>query len=481
LDNQNLKKKTQLGLIWDFSGSMARQLAAFAISILLARLLSPSEFGIIGMAMVFISLTDVFIDVGFTDGIVQRKDVTNSMLSSVFYINLVVSLFLTLIIIGAAPSIGSFYDNRQVTEVLYYLSVIPPIAAMGKIHSAILVKKMNFKALTVRTIIATIIGGIVGVLAALNGYGVFSLVCQQITFVSVATLLLFYGSKWRPSWVFSYGQVKSLIEFSHYVFIDQLLRQFFNRINTLFVGKIFPPAILGFYSRAESLNSLVGDYTSNSLRKVIFPVLSSVQDDEVRFRRIFFKSVALSAAVAATLGGSLFFMGETIIIGLLGEKWRGSLGIFKILVFVTFTAPHIGLISKSILSKGYAKFKFKMGLVQRLLLLLPLPLGFWYGIETFALGVTIAKILILFVFVLFAYKKLGFSVVRQLSLIAVPIMPFAVTILFFEFFLSDFHDIFRTVVFLVLQISFLIFIKHDIIDVVKEMVLRKKLVFTKNI
>ena len=480
MSSYDLKQKTKRSLIWDLSGSAVRQIAAFAISILLARLLTPTEFGIVGIAMVFISLTDVFIDVGFTDGIIQHKQISDLMLSSIFYINFGISVILALVIIFFAPTIGSFYDSTEVTEILYYLSAIPIIAALGKVHSAILVKKMNFKALTLRTVIATIISGLIGVWAALNGKGILSLVWQQISFVIVATVALWYGSRWKPTLTFSYEEVKPLIRFSQFVFVDQLLRQFFNRINILFIGKVFSPLTLGFYSRAESLNSLVSTYTSNSLRKVIFPVLSSVQDDNERFERIFFKAIAISVGLAATIAGCLYLSSETIIIGLLGEKWRGTISLFKILVFSTIVAPPIGLISKAILSKGYAKVKFKMGLIQRILLLIPLPLGLWYGIEAFAITVIMVKYFILLIFVGFAHIQLRISAQRQLTNIILPIIPLIAVELFFKTFpIFSVHELLKTALFLIAQGIFLFLIRHEVIEVAKEVFTRLKSYFMK--
>lgn len=473
----SLKRKTQTALIWDLSGSMGRQIAAFAISILLARLLSPEEYGIVAMAMIFIQLTNVFIDVGFTDGIVQSKNISNLALTSLFYVNFSFSILLSMLIILIAPFIGEFYENNQITDVLYYLVIVPPIAALGKVHSAILMRNLNFKALNIRTIAATIIGGAVGVISAINGQGVYSLVWQQIIFTITDTILLWVGSKWKPIFAFSFNEIRSVLNFSQYVFFDQLLRQVFNKINTLFVGKVFSPIGLGVYSRAESLNSLVSEYTSNSLRNVMYPVLSSVQDDSFRFSQIFFRASSLSSAVATILTGTLYFLSETIIIGLLGEKWRGSVNIFKILAFVMLVAPHIGLISKAILSKGLSKVKFNMGLIQRILLLSPLPLGFFYGIELFTVGITVSKYLILFAFILYAHRDLGFSISQQFKTIFTPIYPLIILIVFFYILPFQTPEILRVITFLIIETIYLLIVKHELIGLFMGMLRTRKIGF----
>ena len=235
MNKKNTKSKTINGLIWDIGGAFIKQVITFAISIILARLLSPTEFGIIGMALVFVGISEVFIDVGFTDGIIQQKVVNSITLSSIFYLNVAISFVLSFIIFISSNLISDFYELDVVGEIIKYLSVIPILAALGKVHSAILIRKMNFKALTIRLITSNLIGGIIGVVLAFMGYGVYSLIWQQIIATLTSTVLLWIGTKWKPKFEFSWKEVKGIFNFSSFTCYDELLRQIFNRINTLFV------------------------------------------------------------------------------------------------------------------------------------------------------------------------------------------------------------------------------------------------------
>lgn len=458
--NKNVKSKTKTSLIWDLSGAFARQFAFLFISIILARLLSPVEFGIIGISMIFISISEVFTDAGFTSGLVQQKETKDITYSSVFYLNLFISLILSGLIVMIAPMIAEFYEEQKVKSIIIYLSVIPPISALGRVQATILTKKLNFKSLTIRNLGAIILGGIVGVLFAYLGYGVYALVAQQITMAIVATLLLWLSAGWVPKLEFSLVEVKKLLGFSVYVFLDNLLRQVFNKVDTMFIGKVFSPAMLGFYSRAESLKTQVQTYTTNSLRKVIFPVLSALQNDEKGFERTYFKVFDVVTGLIVLLIAPIYFLSHEVIIFLLGNKWEPSVILFQILIFSALTSPQIGMMGKAVLAKGYSKLKFNMGLLQRLLKLLPICVGFYFGIEEFAIAVVVASTLVFFVNAIIIQFKLKFNFWRQVKKLIVPNLIFLIFI-FVDFVIGEnTNNWVVTILFLVIHLIYMKFIKH---------------------
>lgn len=458
--------------MWDLAGTGIRQVATLIVSIVLARLLEPEQFGIIGIAMVFISITQVFIDVGFTDGLVQKKKVSEIAYSSIFYINILISLVLAVIIFLMASVIGSFYKSTQIVTVLHYLAIIPPITALGKVHSAILIKEFKFKELSIRDIIATSVGGGVGIVLAFRGFGVFSLVWQQVVSALIGSALLWIGTKWIPSILFSWKEVRLLLKFSSYVFFDQVIRQVFQKIDTLFIGKVFSPVVLGFYSRAESLSVQVTNYTSSSLQKVIFPVFSSIQDDDIRFNDIYFKAFRLAATLSITLSGVLFFLSQIIIVGLLGEKWAPSIIIFQILIFRTIFAPFGSLMGKALLSKGYSKIKFKVSLIQRVLMLSPMIFGFFYGIEIFTLAVVItASINFLISSYLLDYV-IGLSFYTQIYSFVKPLIPLMFLVPIKLVFFPNLNSMIGAAAFLVFQLLYLILIKDSGLSLAKQEVTR---------
>ncbi|MEL7250854.1 MAG: lipopolysaccharide biosynthesis protein [Bacteroidota bacterium] len=459
--SDSLGNKSRKGLAWDLVGVFFRQVGILVVTVILARLLTPEEFGIVGMAMVFVSITQVFITVGFTDGIIQKKGISNLELSSVFYVNFTISAVLAAVIYLSATAIGNFYDEPEVTAVLQYLAVIPVFAGLGRVHSAILTKRMDFKALTVRDIIATILGGIVGVVAAFQGQGVYALVWQQIVVAVAGTILLWIGSGWLPQWRFSFEKIRSLLSFSAYVFFDQVLRQVFAKIDTLFIGKVFSAATLGFYSRAESLNAQVSNYTSTSLRKIIFPALSSIQDDDERFEKIYFKVLKMAVFVSVISAAVLFFLAQEIILLLLGDQWQASVILFQIMVFRLLSAPLGPLMGKAMLAKGYSKEKFRISQLQRLIMLTPLPIGYYYGVEAFTITLVVAKFAGVLINMVLMEHLFGFKFRNQLVILVKPNLPFVALILVYVIMPFSIPGLVKAVLFLPVYLAYSYLLKDE--------------------
>ncbi|QYJ67294.1 lipopolysaccharide biosynthesis protein [Flavobacterium litorale] len=465
--SKGVENKTKKGLFWDLAGSFFRQFAAFFVSIILARLLSPEEFGIVGMSLVFVSITEVFIDVGFTSALIQRKEVKDIVYSSIFYVNLGISVVLALLMVLAAPYIGDFYEEPKVALILEYLALIPIIAAFGRVQSAILTKKMDFKSLSIRGVVSTIVGGIAGIIGALTGMGVYSLVLLQIFTVLTSTVLLWFATGWRPKLEFSGTEVKSLLGYSSFVFFDQALRKVFNKIDTIFIGKYFSAATLGFYTRAESLKAQIDTYTSNSLRKVMFPALSALQDDPEGFKRAYYKAFNIVTGVIVLLVGPIYFLSEQIIIGLLGDKWRPSIIFFQILLFAALTSPHVGMMAQAVLAKGHSKLKFQIGLIQRFLKLTPIVFGIWFGVVEFAIAVVGASTAVFFVYSFVVHKRLDLNFAKQMKSILIPNLIFGVFILIFHLFGEYVNVWIYATLFLLCDVLFLKLIKHESYSVIQ--------------
>jgi O-antigen/teichoic acid export membrane protein len=459
--NKNLNSRTKTGIIWDLSGAFVRQFVFLFITIILARLIDPEEFGVIAMSMVFISIAEVFTDVGFTSGLIQQKNTKEITFSSVFYVNLALSLFLSGIIILSASYIANFFNEPRVKTILIYLAIIPPIAALGRVQAAILTKNIDFKSLTIRDLAATVVGGLLGIIAAYSDYGVYSLVIQQIAIVVTGTIMLWFATGWRPKFEFSIIEIKKLFKFSSYVFLDSLLRQVFNKIDTIFIAKVFTPAMLGYYSRAESLKAQVITYTTNSLRKVIFPVLSQLQDDKKKFEETYFKAFNIISGLIVLLVAPLYFLSHFIITMLLGDKWEPSVIFFQILILSALTSPQVGMMGKAVLAKGYSKLKFNIGLVQRMLKLTPIVFGLLFGINEFAIAVVAASTIVFFVYSIVLDRRLKLSFWLQVKNLLLPNLVFFGFLVFSLLFENQTNQLLITFLFLITHIIYIKLIKHD--------------------
>ncbi|MBL6444754.1 lipopolysaccharide biosynthesis protein [Fulvivirga sp. 29W222] len=389
----SLRNKTSKALAWDLVGNYGGQATSFIISIFLARLLSPEDFGLVGMSMVFIAILRVFADMGFASALVQNRDNSSLTYSSIFFLNIFIGLLFTVILFLAAPLIGDFYDNGTVTRLVKLLSIVFFINSFNIVQGTILRKRLDFKRISIILLTSQVIAGIVAVMSAYQGLGVYALVIQQILIGLINVIFLWKVADWRPRMEFSWQEVKKLTGFSTYVFSGQFINQIFKQLDTLAVGKFFSPATLGYFSRAESINSLISKNSVSTFNRVFFPVLSSIQDDNEKFERVFLKVLELVAVSAIFLSGAFYLIGEELIITLFGQKWKPSVVIFQILVIKGFAYPISALVVNAFFAKGKSKANFHYGNIRRLLNLIPLVIAYFYGFDYFLYALVTISIL----------------------------------------------------------------------------------------
>jgi O-antigen/teichoic acid export membrane protein len=428
----SLKNRSAKAFAWNIAGTVLKQGSGFIISIFLARLLEPAEFGLVGMAMVFITISQVFIDVGFSSALIQNKDNTSLTYSSIFYLNFAAGIVLTAIFYLLAPIIGDFYDNQEITSLIRWLSLIFVFNSLNLVQTAIFTRELNFKVLTLRNVMASSVGGILGVICAFQGFGVYSLVVQQISMAILTTLLLWSSSKWKPELKFSFHEVKRLTGFSAFVFFDQFIYTIFKQVDILFIGKVFSASVLGFYSRASSLKDQVILYTSQSLVKVFYPVLSSLQDQHKEYTRVYFKVVSVVGFVSYGLTGLLYVMGSDVIVILFGEKWIPSIEIFQVLVLAVCVFPINGMMVNAFMSKGKSKQNFYLGLFRKFITVLPLFIAYFYGIYEFTIALVVADYFLTFFNVYFSNKIIKIPYIIHLRKIFEGMLPLILCILLFN-------------------------------------------------
>ncbi|NMM48052.1 lipopolysaccharide biosynthesis protein [Marinigracilibium pacificum] len=478
---KSIKGRTTFAFLWDFFGTVLNQGSSFIISIFLARLLSPADFGLVGMSLVFITISQVFVDVGLSSALIQNKSNSNLTYNSVFYFNVSAGIILTLVFYVISPLIADFYNNEEIENLVKWLSLIFISNSFGQVQIAILKRDLNFKALTLRLLIANIIGGALGVISAFYGFGVYSLVIQQLTVAIISTILLWYYSEWKPGIEFSYNEIRKLSSFSLFVFFDRFISSLFLRLDVLIIGKVFSANMLGFYSRASSLRDQVTKYSSSSLTKVFFPVLSNLQDNKNAYEEIYFKVLSIISFLSYLITGVLFFLGPDIIIFLFGEKWIPSIGIFQILVLAICNRPLNAMMVNAYLSKGKSGMNFKIGLLRKVFQLIPLSIAVFYGLNEFLVGYVLVSYLIILLNIYFVNVNLGLSAKIHLRKIFEGIGPLIIFILLFNYFQFEFfwQRVLYTFFFILVYIIFNMIINNDGLKYIKYnfvQVILKKLV-----
>jgi len=284
-----LKAQGTKAFIWDFFGKMATHGMGFVVTIFLARLLEPSDFGLVAMIMVIIGIATVFSDVGLGAALIQRRKVHPVHYSSVFYFNVFFGLLLTLTTFFSAPWISAFYDNAALLPITKVMSLSFIINAFSSVQNTKLRKELNYALLTKTGLISSFFGGIIGISLALWGAGVWSLVAQLLSMGIIYNIVIWFSARWRPSLTFSWKALTQLWGFGFRMFLASILAALFERLDLLLIGKFFPVTVLGYFQRAKSLNDMIAQYTSGSMTSVLFPLLSQVQRHTLRFQGIVLK------------------------------------------------------------------------------------------------------------------------------------------------------------------------------------------------
>ncbi|GIU00479.1 lipopolysaccharide biosynthesis protein [Sulfurovum sp. TSL6] len=405
----NLKEKAKIAFIWDFFGKIARSGMGFVISIFLARLLEPSEFGLIAMVMVIIGIAEIFTDVGLGGALIQRRRVLPIHYSSVFYFNIFIASLLSLIIYFSASQIADFYNNTELIPLAEVMSVAFILSALSSVQSVKLRKELNYKIINKMSLISAFTSGVVGVLLAFYGAGVWSLVTQNLLQGIIYNVLIWSTAHWKPSLQFSFKALLHLWGFGFRMFLTGLIDNVFTRLDYMIIGKLFDATSLGFYQRAKSLNLFVIRYSSESLMSILFPVLSKVQNNLLRFQQIVIKGFGIINFVTFLLLGVLYLVSEELIVLLFGDKWLPSVYIFKILVLSGFVRPIGALLMNILMSRGKSKIVLRMAIYKVLIAFINFGVLYIWGMDAFLYGLIVVGLWDLFLNILFASREIKLS------------------------------------------------------------------------
>ena len=327
----DLKKKTVGGFFWRFGERIASQSVSFIISIILARLLFPQEYGVIALSMVFINITNVFAVSGLGTSLIQKKDADDVDFSTMFYAGIFISVALYGLLFLAAPFIADLYHSELVCPVLRALGLVVPIQAVNSIQQAAVSRGLDFKKFFFATSVGTVVSGIVGVALAYTGFGVWALVGQQLTNHVVNTLTLNRIIRWRPQWAFSYSRFKGLFSFGSKLMCANFIGTFFNELKSFIVGARYTPADLAFYNRGESMPALIGNNVNTTINAVLFPAISKLQDDKEGVKRAIRRSMMTSSYVMFPLLFILAATADKVVLILLTEKWMPCVPFMRVL------------------------------------------------------------------------------------------------------------------------------------------------------
>ena len=364
--SSSLKEKTISGMIWSSLQRFGTMGISFISNIVLARLLTPDDYGCIGMLMIFIALSNTFIDGGFGSALIQKKRPTSEDYSTIFYWNIFLSVVLYVVLFFCAPIIADFYDIALLSKVLQVQGVILIINALGIIQANQLRKQLKFKVIAQVTLVASIVSVMVAIAMAYMGCGIWSLVAQQIVLSFVTTLLYWYYSEWRPIHVFSTKSFKELFGFGSYILFSNLINTFCNNLNGLLIGKFFNASSMGYFTQAKKLEDVFSTSIEAVILQVTYPVLVEVKENYDRLKAALKKFNTTLLYLVTPLMMLLNLLSTPIISLVLGKQWLPAVPYLEILAFQGIAIALQGINTNAIASIGESRVLFIGTIIKRL-------------------------------------------------------------------------------------------------------------------
>lgn len=410
----SLKEKTVNGFVWSFLDKFANLLITFIVGIILARLLSPKEFGLIGIITIFIAIFQSFIDSGFGNALIRKKDATNIDFSTVFYFNLIAGILFFIILFFAALPISRFFNEPKLEDIIRVLGILLIIDSLTIIQRTILTKRIDFKLQTRISIIASSGSGIIAIIMAFSGFGVWSLVAQRLSQQAINSLLLWLWNKWRPLFIFSRKSFMELFSFGSKLLISGLINTIYEQVYKLIIGKFYSAQDLGYYTRAEEFNKLPSQTLNGVIGRVSFPVLSSIQDDKERLKKNYKILIRCTMLITFSLMLGMAAVAEPMIITLIGEKWHSSIIYLQLMCFVGMMYPLHALNLNILQVKGRSDLFLKLEIIKKLLAIPVIVIGIFLGIKIMIIGMIFNSFVAYFLNSVWSGRLIGYSSKEQL-------------------------------------------------------------------
>lgn len=379
MEEGSLRKKTVSGIVWSSVEQLSVQGVQFVVMLLIARILEPKDFGLVGMLAIFIALSQTFIDSGFSQALIRKQDRTEVDTCTVFFFNLIVSVIIYLVLFLIAPYVSLFYKEPQLTFLMRVLCIVVVLNSFSVVQRAVYTSKLDFKTQARCSLIAAIISGIVGISCAIKGAGVWSLVWQQLTNAGVASLLLWSFSKWYPRLVFSWSSFKQLFSFGSNLLISGIIDTIYTNIYPIIIGKAFSATSLGYYTQADKFTKLPSSNFTTILLRVTYPVFCKKQDDNNSLEIAYRKFIRLSAFIVFPAMCILAGVSGPLIEVLLGARWENASQLIIPLCFAMMWWP-IHAINLNILKvKGRSDLFLKLEIIKKVLgvivIIVSIPFG----------------------------------------------------------------------------------------------------------
>lgn len=421
--SQDLKRNVSSGLLWSGLGRVLQQVIQFGLSVVLARLLSPGDYGLMAMVMVFTGFAGMLADGGFTVALVQRQELTEAHVHTVFWLNLAASTLLAILTFFAAPWLALFYHAPTLTPIFQVIALNFILGALGGVPAALMQKRMQFKLIARNDTVSLFVSGVVGVALAVGGAGVWSLVAQSLVNSGLNTLLRCWSCRWRPRPIFHVSALKQLFGFSSHLYAFNFINYWARNTDNLVVGKFFGAPALGAYNRAIGLMLLPITQINSVISQVVFPAFASIQNDKERVKSIYLRAVGMVALFAFPIMLGMSAVARPFVETIYGHNWSGVAPILQILALVGVIQTLVNSTGWLFMSQGKSDLMFKCGIGYSTLVITSIASGVLLGsVESVALCYAAANLIYCIPWLRTAGGIIGMKVTELLPAIAGPFM-----------------------------------------------------------
>lgn len=432
---ESLKHKTVRGVAWSFIDNIANSGITFLIGLILARLLTPAEYGVMAMIAIFIAVSNSIVDSGFSNALIRKVHIERIDYNTVFIFNILISLVIYIALYLASPSISNFFKEPILVEVMRIMGIVLIINALSIIPRTIFIRNVNFKTQTKVSLISSIGSGFVGIGMALAGMGVWSLVGQQLSRQLLNTLFLWVFCKWYPNFEFSIKSFKELFGFGFKLLLSGLINTIYKNIYYIIIGRIYTSSILGQYTRAEQFNTIFSSNLTTVVQRVSYPVLSSIQEESERLREAYRKVIKTTMLISFACMLGLAAVAKSLILILIGEKWLPAVQFLQIICFAGMLYP-LHAINLNILQvKGRSDLFLKLEIIKKIIAAGPIMIGIYCGIEYMLWGSVVISFISYFLNSYYSAELLDYTTADQLKDI-MPTFIISLTVAFTMWFIS---------------------------------------------
>ena len=411
----SLKNKTVKGVGWSAIENVTRVGVTFVVSIILARLLSPEEYGLIGILTIVIAIFNAIVDSGFTNALIRKQDATDTDYSTVFYTNLALSVVLAAVLFFCAKPISVFFERPQLVLLTQVMSSVVVINALSLVQRVRTTKAIDFKTQTKVAIISSIGSAVIGIAMAYMGYGVWALVGQQISNQLLTTLLFWFYNKWMPKLVFSWVSFKEMWAFGSKLLVSVLLDTAWKEIYQIVIGKCYSPATLGLYTRAKQFSDLCSSNLTSVVHRVSYPVLSSIQDNRDRLRSAYQRIIKTTMLPTFVLMLGVAACAESMIYVLIGEQWLECVSMLQIICTYGMLYPLHALNLNILQVQGRSDLFLRLEIIKKIIAVGPLLLGIFVDIYLMLAGSIVTSLISYYLNAYYSGPFLNYSIKEQVK------------------------------------------------------------------